>query len=214
MTTFDALIATLIGVLAAQAAPGPNLVAVAGAALGQGRSAALWVVLGIASGILVWILAVAAGLGAFLDAYPLSLVLLKFAGGLYLLYIGAKALLAARSGKGATITPAKNKRSAVDAWRHGLLVVLTNPKAALMWAAVATFLFGAGFTPWQLIAIGPIGSLTAILIYGTYGIVFSSRVAVAGYAKASWLIEGLFGTIFAALGGRLLYDGARQLRSL
>ena len=42
----EAYLLTLIGVVGAQAAPGPNLMAVASAALGQGRKAALLVTLG------------------------------------------------------------------------------------------------------------------------------------------------------------------------
>ena len=45
---------TLLGVIAAQVSPGPNLVAVASVALAQGRQAALFVVTGVASGMLVW----------------------------------------------------------------------------------------------------------------------------------------------------------------
>lgn len=57
----EAFFAAWLATVAAQAAPGPNLVAVAAAALGQGRRTALWVVGGVASGVLVWVAAVALG---------------------------------------------------------------------------------------------------------------------------------------------------------
>ena len=67
---------TWLGVVAAQASPGPNLAAVASVALAQGRRPALFVVTGIASGMLVWSLATALGLGALIEAFPASLLLL------------------------------------------------------------------------------------------------------------------------------------------
>lgn len=51
----EVFLITLIGVAAAQAAPGPNLIAVASAALGQGRCAALFVTVGVSTGMLFWV---------------------------------------------------------------------------------------------------------------------------------------------------------------
>jgi threonine/homoserine/homoserine lactone efflux protein len=51
----EAYLVTLAGVLLGQIAPGPNLLAVAGAALGQGRRAAGFVALGVATAIFAWL---------------------------------------------------------------------------------------------------------------------------------------------------------------
>jgi len=82
---------TWLGVMAAQISPGPNVAAVASVELAQGRRPALYVVVGISSGMLVWSAATALGLGALIEAYPLSLLLMKFLGGGYLLLLGVKA---------------------------------------------------------------------------------------------------------------------------
>jgi threonine/homoserine/homoserine lactone efflux protein len=82
---------TWLGVMAAQISPGPNLAAVASVGLAQGRRPALCVVVGISSGMLVWSAATALGLGALIEAYPLSLPLMKFLGGGYLLLLGVGA---------------------------------------------------------------------------------------------------------------------------
>lgn len=208
----EAFIAVLVGVAAAQASPGPNLVAVVSVALGQGRVAALLVTLGISSGMLVWAIFMALGLGALITRYPLSLTFLKFVGGGYLLWLSTRALMAAWHGKATTIQTDTNARTYTAHWKHGVFVVLTNPKAALMWAAVATFLFGANLTALQVAVFGPIGAISGFIIYGSYACLFSTNSANALYKRFSRWVELLFGVSFGALGGKLILAGSADLR--
>jgi threonine/homoserine/homoserine lactone efflux protein len=67
-------ISALLGTMAAQVAPGPNLLAVAGVALSQGRRPAFCVVWGVATGVLVWAAAFAFLLGS---GFPPVAVLLS-----------------------------------------------------------------------------------------------------------------------------------------
>ena len=203
---------TWIGVVAAQASPGPNLAAVASIALGDGRRPALFAVLGIGIGMLVWAVSAALGLSAILEAFPLSLVLLRLVGGAYLIWLAIKAVRSILKGKPVTIKADHTALSDWQGFRRGVLVVLTNPKAVLMWAAVATFLFGAGLAPVQVVAFGPLGALSGLVIYGFYAWLFSTQAAVKSYARASRGIETIFAGAFATLGGRLIFDGLRELR--
>ena len=207
---FEAYLAALVGVMLAQAAPGPNFLAVVSAALGQGRRAALWTVLGVATGMLIWAAAVAFGLAVLLALYPVLLVAMKIVGGGYLLFMGWHALMAAWRGGAVSVKADRKRFSDGAAWRRGLLVVITNPKAALMWSAVGAFLFGSGLTGWQVAAFGPFAAISAVLIYGTYGLLFSSGLAARTYARISRWIEAALGSVFAALGGTLLLNGLRD----
>ena len=121
----------LVGVAAAQASPGPNMFAVIGAALGNGRRAALLVVAGIASGTLVWAAFAALGLGAVFTAVPALLTALKFIGGAYLCYIGFRGLRAVLRGTEATLRPETRTLSDSAAWRRGFFVVMTT--APILW---------------------------------------------------------------------------------
>ncbi|MEN0088446.1 MAG: LysE family transporter [Pseudomonadota bacterium] len=208
----NAYILTLAGVALAQASPGPNLMAVASTGLAQGRSSALCVVAGVALGMLMWVVVAALGLSTFFTAYPVSLIALKLLGGGYLLWLGFKALRAFWRNEPVSISASKRELTHAGAVRRGLAVILTNPKAALMWSAVATYLYGAGLSPVQVVAFGPMAAVTALLIYGTYGLLFSSRAAVSGYTRFARWFEAAFGLAFAALGGRLLLDGVRAIR--
>lgn len=208
----SALLLTAAGICLAQASPGPNMMAVAGAALSRGRRAALFVVLGIASGSLVWAAATAAGLAALLAAVPALLTVLKFAGGLYLLYIAVRgAILAFRGEASIRATVGAEGLSDLAAWRRGVFVVLTNPKSALMWSAIASFLYGVGFGGVEVLLFGPFTFCSASLIYGTYGLLFSSGLAMSAYARFARWFEAAFAAVFGTLGAILLLDGIREI---
>ncbi|MET3600532.1 LysE family translocator [Martelella mangrovi] len=202
-----------LGVLATQISPGPNLAAVASVGLAHGRRPALFVVTGIASGMLVWSMATALGLGVLIEAFPMSLLVLKFLGGGYLLFLGLKAARATlRGGAAQTIIPGARVLSDGQAWRHGILVLLTNPKAALMWAAVASFLFGHGLNAWYVLAFGPMGALSGLVIYGTYAWLFSTGAAMRGYTRFARWFEGVFAAAFGLMGASLLWAALREAR--
>lgn len=208
----EAYLITLIGVAAAQASPGPNLMAVASAGIGQGRRPALLVTLGISCGMLIWAVAVSYGLGTLFTTYPLSLIALKIIGGSYLLWLAFRAAKSAVANDPAKIISDNRAHTGLASWQRGLLVVLTNPKAALMWSAVATFLFGSGLDTWQVALFGPIGATSGFVIYGCYAVLFSTGVASRFYNRFCRWFESVFSAAFALLGGKLLADGIRALR--
>ncbi|MEM9332856.1 MAG: LysE family translocator [Pseudomonadota bacterium] len=208
----DAYLITLFGVMAAQASPGPNLVAVASVSLSQGRKKGLFVVSGVASGMLIWSVATAYGLATVLEVFPYSLTAMRLIGGGYLLWLALKGLRAVFQDAPGTINPSKSELTNLQAWMRGLLVLLTNPKAVMMWAAVATFLFGAGLTAEQVLLFGPLGAISGFVIYGAYAFLFSTDLANRGYRKFSRWIELIFSASFGALGGKLVLDGIKELK--
>ena len=105
------------------------------------------------------------------------------------------------------------RTTAPRAFATGVLVVLTNPKAALMWVAVSIFLASANLTNAQFLIIGLCISLSAMAIYGTYALLFSTGVAIRTYGRLVHAVEATFGLLFGALGARLLADGLKELRS-
>lgn len=208
----SAFVTALIGVMAAQASPGPNMMAVAGAALKQGRSTALLVVAGIATGSLVWAALTAFGLGELLRRFPQLLTALMFLGAAYLLWLAIRSLLSAWRGDFTGPRANADQLTPFAAWRRGVVVVLTNPKGALMWSAIAAYLFGAGLPMLSVLAFGPFVAVTATLIYGAYGLIFSSQIAGSFYRRFARGVEFAFGAAFGALGAVLLATGIRALR--
>jgi threonine efflux protein len=202
---------TLAGVVLGQIAPGPNLLAVVGAALGQGRRAAFFIALGVATAIFAWVSVAAFGLAALLAVYPSLLILMKLLGGSYLCFLSGRALVAAWRGGDPSFRASRTEWTPLAAWRRGFLVNITNPKSALMWSAVATFLYGSGLSAPQVLGFAPIGFVSSLIVYGTYGTLFSSGVAKRAYARFARGVEAMFGLAFGALGGKLLADGVGEI---
>jgi len=98
------------------------------------------------------------------------------------------------------------------AYSHGILVVLTNPKAAMMWAAVSSYLIGSGLSPMAVLLFAPIAATTALFIYSAYGLLFSSSGAQRMYLGTSRVFEIVFGVAFGTLGSKLLIDGFKEIR--
>ncbi|HZH52239.1 MAG TPA: LysE family transporter [Microvirga sp.] len=202
---------TLAGIVLGQISPGPNLLAVAGAALGQGRRAAFFLALGVATAIFVWVTVAAFGLAALLALYPSLLTVMKLLGGGYLLFLSIKALIAAWRGGDPAFRASRADWTPLSAWRRGLLVNLTNPKSALMWSAVATFLYGSGLSAPLVLGFAPAGFASALVVYGIYGTLFSSGFARRAYARFARGIEAMFGLAFGALGGKLVADAVGEI---
>lgn len=208
-------IATLFaGIFLAQVSPGPNMMAIASISFGSGRSSAMATALGIATGVFLWCILFSFGIGGLLKACPELLVAMQLLGGGYLFWLGlrsAKSLVV----RGAEANGIKGVTMPVGAaYRRGLLVVLTNPKAALMWAAISMFLASSHLSMAYFLAIGVVASLSAAMIYGSYALLFSTGLAVRGYRRFFKVIDGLFGLLFGALGAKLLWGGIRQIAAL
>jgi leucine efflux protein len=82
----------------------------------------------------------AAGVASLLKAYPALFMALKYAGGAYLIYLGAKLMFAAWKGRVATpaepdAVPAQLPATEGDPLRRALGVSLVNPKAILFFIA-------------------------------------------------------------------------------
>ena len=52
-----------------------------------------------------------------------------------------------------------------------------------------------------------------MLVYGSYALLFSTGLAARTYGRFQRWIEGLFGAVFGALGGKLVADGIAELRA-
>lgn len=213
---FSIYLTTLLGLAAGQAAPGPNFLAVTATALGQGSRAARFVSLGVACATALWVTAAACGLGALLALWPRLLTGLSLLGGAYLLWMAARTLrgmvlaLLRRSGQAAPAVETL-QRTAVQAWRYGLLVNMTNPKSAMVWASIAAYMLNAGLTPVQVIGFAPLGFTSALLIYGAYAILFSRPAVRRAYGRFSPVFDGIYAAVFGLLGVTLLAGAVRAV---
>src|SRR6266568_3371080 len=85
------LFATIIVVLALT--PGPDVIYITTRGIAQGRTAALLSTVGICIGYLVYTMLAALGLSALLQSSVIAFDIVRYAGAIYLVYLGIRALM-------------------------------------------------------------------------------------------------------------------------
>ena len=134
MPTATATVAFLLGALVFVVVPGPSVFFIIGRAIALGRRAALATAAGNMVGVLALVGAVSLGVGAVIERFAVALLVLKFVGAAYLIWLGVQAW----RHRGRTQDSAGAVVGGPDgrAFREGVIVGLTNPKAIVFFAAV------------------------------------------------------------------------------
>jgi threonine/homoserine/homoserine lactone efflux protein len=187
------------------ASPGPATLAVSTVSAAWGRQRGMLFGAGFALGLGFWGLVAARGLGAILQTTAHLFVLLKVAGGIYLLWLAYGSARAAMRmgdvGDGADDHAPKNS----GRWfARGLALNLSNPKAVVAWMAALSVGLGAEDGMLSLI-IATIGcALIGLLIYAAYAAAFSLSSVMFGYARFRRGIDSTVAALFAVAGLALL----------
>jgi threonine/homoserine/homoserine lactone efflux protein len=187
-------------------APGPDNLMVLSLGMARGRAQGVAFGLGCALGCLNHTLLAALGVSALIAASPPAFTALKVAGGVYLIWLGVKAIRSARAlgtpqaGKGPAETPGK-------LFVKGLVANAINPKVILFFLAFLPQFVesGRGHAAWQIAQLGVLFTLAAVVVFGAIGWFAGSigeRLARRP-AIGAWL-DRVAGGIFVALGLRLL----------
>ena len=200
----EGLVIGWVALVAAAAAPGPNLLAVASSALGSGRRFALAVAAGVATGTFLWALAAVLGLTLVFSAYPWSSDVLRIAGGLYLIVVGARAILAGLKGNAALMRGGTAAAGLGKSFRRGFVVVGTNPKAMLFWTSIAALVVVPGMPLAVAVLFAGVSMAISFSVYAIYALVFSLPRLRAGYRGFGSQLEIAFGAVFCLFGARLL----------
>lgn len=125
--------AFLIASLVLALTPGPGVLYIVARSLVQGRRSGLVSVAGVALGNLGNAFAVAIGLAALFAVSSAAFTVIKYAGALYLVYLGVQMLRAARSE--IPTVPVAQPAPLARIFRDGFVVALLNPKTTVFFAA-------------------------------------------------------------------------------
>lgn len=128
----------LIGsvLLLAAMSPGPDFVVVTKNATLHSRRAGLWTALGVGAGVLVHATYSLAGLGFVVEHSLLAFSIIKWAGALYLAYLGVSLLISKSSATAEEVIAGPRALSGQRAFIEGLGTNLLNPKAVLFFVGV------------------------------------------------------------------------------
>jgi threonine/homoserine/homoserine lactone efflux protein len=145
--------------------PGPNTLLAIRYCLTSSREVAMIAACGTVSGTFLWGMAGWLGINALFQAAPFAYLVLKTAGGLYLVWLGLKVFLDFRKSRGiaAEAGALRVEVSLRTAYQMGLLTNLANSKTALFVASLFAATMPAG-TPflYGLAAIGEMMVISAL----------------------------------------------------
>ncbi|HZH02749.1 MAG TPA: LysE family translocator [Myxococcaceae bacterium] len=193
--------------LLAVALPGPNTFIVMRLALGGSRRRAWSGVLGIVLGNSLWVAVTLGGMAALLARYPGSSRAVGLCGGLYLIYLGIRALRQpVRGSRGSPEASAIGgaEDEADRPFLSGFLASLSNPNTLPFYLSIlAPTLLPTVPMGVRLAAGGGI-LLLALGWYGTLGWIASSARAQRAYLRREALIRVLLALSMAGYGVRLL----------
>jgi threonine/homoserine/homoserine lactone efflux protein len=203
MIPLDVLLLFIAASAALSIAPGPDNIFVLTQSAIYGKRTGLIITLGLCSGLLFHISAVALGIAAIFKTSALAFNILKMIGATYLLYLTWKSFTAK-----STDMSDKNETTENGAklYVRGIAMNMTNPKVAIFFLAFLPQFTdpSRGSTPQQIMILGLVFLVTAIIIFGAI-------VCAASYIGA-WLkksenaqkyINRIAGGIFALLACRL-----------
>jgi RhtB (resistance to homoserine/threonine) family protein len=203
-------LAAIAGVmLLACASPGPDMLAVTSHAFAR-RRAGLAAAAGIATSHAFWATLAVFGLGLVLARLAWLYEGIRIAGAVYLLYLGAKTLMSLRrssQSSGAATAPAAAKSTGgAHSYRRGLLVGLTNPKAAAFFGSLFVTLLPAHAPMWVHGATVVTVASVSIGWFSAMALLFSARSAQRGYQKLRRPVDAVMGSVLVALGARLALE--------
>ena len=184
--------------------PGPDLLLIVGRGLSQGRAAAIYTALGFFLAGMVQVPLLALGLATLIAENPFLFDLIRYAGGAYLVWRGAKMLFGRISdpwGEGCEVI------SRGEALREGFVASLVNPKGhAFMLAFLPQFVNpAAGSVAIQFIILGLVMRTVALVVEMTLATFSGTIGAVLRRSRrARTILERTAGLLIVAIGVRLL----------
>src|SRR6185436_6813453 len=199
--THDLWLFVLSGLLL-NVTPGPDTLYIVARSTTQGFRGGAVAAMGIGAGTLVHILAAALGLSAILAASASAFTLVKFAGAVYLLYVGVSLL---RSRAPAQDAPRIERAPLQAVFMQGFLTNVLNPKVALFFLALLPQFVDADAPnkPLAFLLLGVIfdvnGTLWNLLV------AWSAARVTRGLARSPvtlWLNRSI-GALFVYLAARL-----------
>lgn len=164
--TFESLLAFAVGMTLLSLSPGPGLAAILSRTWTSGLGAGFAVTAGLVVGDFLFLGIAAIGLTAIATTLGPLFQIVKYAGALYLIWLGTKLLLAASKPLNVEASPAVHPGRDVG---MGLLVTLGNPKPILFYSALLpTFLDVTAIGIGDFLLLGAVVVVVSFTVYGGY----------------------------------------------
>jgi threonine/homoserine/homoserine lactone efflux protein len=176
--------------------------------LAGGRASGIATAAGVALGQAVWTVAAAVGIVAVLEASQPAFLAVRYAGALYLVYLGLQSLRAALSRRGRRAEgPPAQRLTPAAALRQGVISNLANPKmVAFFTSLLPQFAPESGGALPTLLAFGLLFCLLTFVWLAVYSFAVARARRLLSREAVRRALDALLGTVLVALGLRLALD--------
>lgn len=164
----------LINLLAAMS-PGPDFVMCVRNSVIYSRKTGIYTGIGISLGLIVHIAYCAAGIAIIISKSAIIFSIIKYAGAIYLAYMGISSIFSKSSGLGLDDAIQQTDISALKAIRIGFLTNILNPKATMFFLGLFTLVIGSKTPIYILLIITFIVIMTAVLWFSLVAVLFSHK---------------------------------------
>lgn len=212
MPPVESLLAFALASVVLVAIPGPSVLFVIGRSLSLGRRGGLLSVVGNELGSLVPITLVALGVGSVVAQSVAVFTVVKLLGAAYLGYLGVQAIRHRREGADVAVAPRVRPASSWTTLRQGFVVGATNPKTIVFFvAALPQFVdFHAGAVPLQMLVLGLVFTLIALVLDGTWAVLAgTARAWFARSPRRLSAVRATGGGMMLGLAGTLVLTPAK-----
>lgn len=197
-------IVTFVHLLAA-ASPGPDFALVTRQSLRYGRKAGVLTSLGISLGLAIHIIYSTAGLAAVVAHSIEVMILIKLAGGSYLVLLGIKGLRSKpRQRDELDIEPARINDASLHQISTGFFCNAFNPKAPVYFLSLFTVVLSPDIPLSTLVVYGAWIMLLQMFWFTTLAFFFTNPTIRGRLLKCGHWIDRAFGVAMVALGLRVL----------
>jgi RhtB (resistance to homoserine/threonine) family protein len=212
MSDLGILSAILAAVLIGAISPGPSFVMVLRTSIALSRADGVAAAIGMGLGGALFGTLALVGLTALLAQVEWLYMVLKLAGGAYLVYLAIRIWRGAREPVAIPPTAAFKSDTLWRSFTVALMTQLSNPKTAVAYASVFAALLPPEVPAWMILALPPLIFLVETSWYAVVTFVFSSHRPRAAYVRAKAWIDRATAFVIGGLGLRLIYETARAHR--
>lgn len=218
MDLLHILLPVVLAHLLALLSPGPDFFLLVKTSLRHQAGVALCAALGIALGNAIYIALCLVGVGALLSQSAPLMLGLKLAGGLFLMWLGWKALRAKRSDYAAlavavqTAESPRTRGAFVRALASGLASALLNPKNLLFYLSLFTVVLTPQVGLGVKLGLG-VWMTSLVLVWDAAIVLLLTQASVRQrFSRMAYVLDKLTGLVLGAIGGRIVFSTAASLR--
>lgn len=194
--------------LLAVASPGPDFALVLRQSLAHGRRTALWTSLGVGSAIFLHVGYSLLGLGWLIRSSELWFAVVKYAGAVYIAWLGVQSIRA--KPRGEAKNPDRRCEAETDvrptppeAFFTGFLTNALNPKATLFFLSLFALIVSPETPRWVQAGYGLWMAVTTALWFSAVSVVFTRDDVRMRFLRQGHWIDRVLGVVFLGLAVRL-----------